>query len=107
MVHIYQTVDDIRLCRRLKRDTTERKRSVISILNQYTKFVKNAFRDFIQPSNVHADIIIPGKYKPIMIGFRNNRKSVDFIVQHIKNIAKCINFKEKMIKTKIYFIGET
>eukprot|EP00919_Chromeraceae_sp_WS-2016_P043522 GHVR01103953.1.p1 GENE.GHVR01103953.1~~GHVR01103953.1.p1 ORF type:complete len:100 (-),score=2.37 GHVR01103953.1:230-529(-) len=99
MVHIYQTVDDIRLCRRLKRDTTERKRSVISILNQYTKFVKNAFRDFIQPSNVHADIIIPG--------FRNNRKSVDFIVQHIKNIAKCINFKEKMIKTKIYFIGET
>ena len=58
---------------------------MISVLDQYNKFVKNAFRDFILPTIVYADIIIPG--------FRNNRISVDFIVQHIKNMAMRITFK--------------
>jgi uridine kinase len=90
-------LDDIRLCRRLRRDTTERGRSVISVLEQYNKFVKKAFRDFILPTAVYADIIIPG--------FRNNRVSVDFIVQNIKNMAKRITFKERAIKTKIFIFG--
>ena len=50
---------------------------------QYNKFVKNAFRDFIYPTIGYADLVIPGS--------RNNRISVDFIVQHIKNMAKKIN----------------
>ena len=58
---------------------------MIGVLDQYNKFVKNAFRDFILPTIVYADIIIPG--------FRNNRISVDFIVQHIKNMAMRITFK--------------
>lgn len=96
--HHYRS-DDIRLCRRLKRDTTERGRSVVSVLEQYNKFVKNAFRDFILPSIVYADIIIPG--------FRNNRVSVDFIVQHIKNMARRITFKERAVKTKTFIFGES
>lgn len=92
-------VDDIRLCRRLKRDTAERGRSVISVLEQYNKFVKKAFRDFILPTAVYADIIIPG--------FRNNRVSVDFIVQNIKNMAKRITFKERAVKTKTFIFGES
>jgi uridine kinase len=72
---------------------------VINILEQYNKFVKNAFRDFILPSIVYADIIIPG--------FRNNRVSVDFIVQHIKNIARRITFKERAIKTRTFIFGES
>lgn len=91
--------DDIRLCRRLKRDTAERGRSVMSVLEQYNKFVKNAFRDFILPTIVYADIIIPG--------FRNNRVSVDFIVQNIKNMAKRITFKERALKTKTFIFGES
>ncbi|XP_031472708.1 uncharacterized protein LOC116245181 [Nymphaea colorata] len=91
--------DDIRLCRRLKRDTAERGRSVISVLEQYNKFVKKAFRDFILPTAVYADIIIPG--------FRNNRVSVDFIVQNIKNMAKRITFKERAVKTKTFIFGES
>jgi len=66
---------------------------------QYNKFVKNAFRDFILPTNVYADIIIPG--------FRNNRVSVDFIVQHIKNMAMRITFKERAIKTRTFIFGES
>jgi uridine kinase len=81
----YINLDDIRLCRRLKRDTTERGRSIESVLVQYNRFVKDSFRDFILPTQIYADIIIPG--------FRNNRVSVDFIVQHIKNIARRITFK--------------
>lgn len=91
--------DDLRLCRRLKRDTVERCRSVISVLEQYNKFVKRAYRDFVFPTTVYADIIIPG--------FRNNRVSVDFIVQNIKNMARRITFKERAIKTKTFIFGES
>ena len=90
--------DDIRLCRRLKRDTTERGRTVVSVLKQYNLFVKNAFRDFIYPTISYADLVIPGQ--------RNNRISVDFIVQHIKNMAKKINIFEKAHKTKVFMFGE-
>jgi uridine kinase len=72
---------------------------VVNVLEQYNKFVKNSFRDFILPSMVYADIIIPG--------FRNNRVSVDFIVQHIKNMARRINYREKVSKTKIFIFGES
>ena len=72
---------------------------MISVLDQYNKFVKNAFRDFILPTIVYADIIIPG--------FRNNRISVDFIVQHIKNMAMRITFKERAIKSRTFIFGES
>ncbi len=81
----------------MKRDTTERGRSIESVLLQYNKFVKDSFRNFILPTMVYADIIIPG--------FRNNRVSVDFIVQHIKNIARRINYRETAARTKIYIFG--
>ena len=84
------------MCRRLRRDTTERGRSVISVLEQYNKFVKKAFRDFILPTAVYADIIIPG--------FRNNRVSVDFIVQNIKNMPKRITFKDVLAIKQIFII---
>ena len=61
----------------------ERGRTIVGVLKQYNKFVKNAFRDFISPTITYADIVIPGH--------RNNRISVDFIVQHIKNMAKKIS----------------
>ncbi len=61
--------------------------------------MKNAFRDFILPYMVYADIIIPG--------FRNNRVSVDFIVQHIKNMARRITFKERAVKTRTFIFGES
>ncbi|CAL5368317.1 unnamed protein product [Camellia sinensis] len=50
---------DVRLARRIQRDTTDRERNIENVLDQYTKFVKPSFDEFILPSKKHADIIIP------------------------------------------------
>ncbi|CAK7328292.1 unnamed protein product [Dovyalis caffra] len=50
---------DVRLARRIRRDTVERGRDISSVLEQYAKFVKPAFDDFVLPSKKYADVIIP------------------------------------------------
>ena len=50
---------DIRLARRLKRDISERGRSVESVIEQYNKYVKPAFENYIAPTMSYADIIVP------------------------------------------------
>ncbi|XP_040867120.1 uridine kinase-like protein 1, chloroplastic isoform X1 [Glycine max] len=67
---------DVRLARRIRRDTVERGRDVHSVLEQYAKFVKPAFDDFILPSKKYADIIIPRG--------GDNLVAIDLIVQHIR-----------------------
>jgi len=51
---------DIRLARRIQRDTLERGRDVESVLNQYLETVKPSHQAFIDPSKKNADVIIPG-----------------------------------------------
>lgn len=51
--------DDVRLIRRIKRDTSERARSVESIIDQYSTTVKPMHYLFVEPSKKNADIIIP------------------------------------------------
>ncbi|MCB9521993.1 MAG: uridine kinase [Myxococcales bacterium] len=53
------TDDDIRLMRRLRRDTIERGRSVEHILGQYEATVRPMHLAFVLPSRRHADVIIP------------------------------------------------
>lgn len=53
------TAADICLLRRIKRDTLERGRSLDSILDQYEKTVRPMFMEFVEPSKLFADIIIP------------------------------------------------
>eukprot|EP01121_Diplochlamys_sp_Union-15-3_P008136 TRINITY_DN2138_c0_g3_i1.p1 TRINITY_DN2138_c0_g3~~TRINITY_DN2138_c0_g3_i1.p1 ORF type:complete len:475 (-),score=61.98 TRINITY_DN2138_c0_g3_i1:34-1404(-) len=53
------TEPDIRLARRLHRDINERGRNIESIFQQYFKFVKPAFEDYILPTKKCADIVIP------------------------------------------------
>ena len=59
------TDDDIRLLRRLKRDISERGRSVENVMEQYQKFVRPMHLEVVQPSKRYADVIIPrgGKNK--------------------------------------------
>ncbi|XP_065877716.1 uridine/cytidine kinase UKL1, chloroplastic [Euphorbia lathyris] len=66
---------DVRLARRIRRDTVERGRDINSVLEQYAKFVKPAFDDFVLPSKKYADVIIPRG--------GDNHVAVDLIVQHI------------------------
>lgn len=53
------TDDDERLLRRLKRDITDRGRSVESVFHQYITFVKPMHLEFVEPSKRWADVIVP------------------------------------------------
>lgn len=54
--------EDIRLIRRIKRDTTERGRSLEHVLKQYLTTVKPMHHEFVKPTKRYADIIIPNDY---------------------------------------------
>lgn len=51
--------DDIRLMRRILRDTQSRGRDVASVCQQYLDTVRPMHQQFVEPSRVHAHVIIP------------------------------------------------
>jgi uridine kinase len=53
------TPADIRFVRRLKRDITDRGRTVESVIDQYVNTVRPMHEEFVEPSKRHADLIIP------------------------------------------------
>jgi len=53
------TPDDIRFIRRLKRDISERGRTVDSVIQQYLEVVRPGHYEFIEPTKTYADLIIP------------------------------------------------
>lgn len=53
------TDDDIRLIRRIQRDTAERGRSVQSVVSQYLRTVQPMHVQFVVPSKRNANIIVP------------------------------------------------
>ena len=53
------TDDDTRFIRRLQRDTTERGRTMQSVIEQYLDTVKPMHLEFVEPSKRYADLIIP------------------------------------------------
>ena len=71
------TDDDVRLARRIKRDTADRGRDVHGVIEQYTKFVKPMFDAYVSPSKKYADVIIPW-------AGGENGVAIDLIVQHIR-----------------------
>ncbi len=58
------TDPDLRLARRLKRDTEERGRSVDSVIDQYFGTVRPMHLEFVEGSKRYADLIIPEGYNP-------------------------------------------
>ncbi|MDN6205610.1 MAG: uridine kinase [Staphylococcus simulans] len=59
-VKIYVDTDaDLRILRRLMRDTKERGRSMESVIDQYMSVVRPMHNQFIEPTKRYADIIIP------------------------------------------------
>lgn len=71
------TDSDTRLARRLKRDTAERGRDTHGVIEQYFKFVKPAFDNFIAPATKQADIIVPRG--------GDNAVAIDLIIRQVKN----------------------
>ncbi len=74
------TPSDIRLIRRLKRDMIDRKRSLDSIINQYMAAVRPMHEAFVEPSKVHAHIIVPDG--------GHNKVAMDFLITKIKQLIK-------------------
>ncbi|KAL7413389.1 armadillo/beta-catenin/plakoglobin [Mrakia frigida] len=66
---------DLMLARRIRRDVEERGRDVMGIIDQYLRFVKPSYDNFVQPSSKFADIIVPGA---------QNNVAVELIVTHIR-----------------------
>ncbi len=66
---------DIRLMRRMRRDITERGRTVDSVMEQYEKTVRPMHLEFVEPSKRYADLIIPEGFNPV---------GVDLVVEKIK-----------------------
>lgn len=59
---------DTRFIRRLKRDVSERGRTMDSVIDQYVGTVKPMHLEFVEPSKRYADIIIPiGGHNPVAI----------------------------------------
>jgi uridine kinase len=50
---------DIRLVRRIRRDTLERGRTIESVLDQYVSTVQPMHLQFVEPSKRYADVIVP------------------------------------------------
>ena len=69
---------DIRLKRRILRDTVERGRSIESCLTQYIEQVKPMHEKYVEPSKKYADIIIPR-------GAKNN-KGIEILSKHLENM---------------------
>ena len=61
--------DDTRFIRRLRRDMTERGRTLDSVIEQYLSTVKPMHLEFIEPTKRYADIIVPqGGHNDVAIG---------------------------------------
>ncbi|GJJ08316.1 hypothetical protein Clacol_002527 [Clathrus columnatus] len=84
-----QCDSDLMLARRIRRDVSERGRNVEGVLEQYLRFVKPAFDNFVGPSSKYADIIVSGA---------NNSVAIDLITTHIR---KKLQDRSRHIRPKI------
>ena len=50
---------DVRLCRRIRRDVRKRGRTIESVIDQYLATVKPMHEQFVEPSKINADLIVP------------------------------------------------
>ena len=73
------TPDDIRFIRRLKRDISERGRTLESVCAQYLEVVRPVHFNFIEPTKVYAYLIIPeGGY---------NESALSVLIPFVKGIT--------------------
>ena len=76
-VKVFVDVDaDIRLIRRIRRDTQKRGRTLESVLEQYLTTVQPMHLQFVEPSKRYADVIVPRG--------GNNTVAIEMIVAKIQ-----------------------
>lgn len=72
------TDSDVRLIRRLRRDLSQRGRTVQSVMDQWCESVRPMHLEFVEPSKRYADLIIPEG------GF--NTVALDFVISRIEQV---------------------
>lgn len=72
--------NDVRFIRRLKRDITERGRSVDSIIRQYEQSVRPMHMQFVEPCKRYADLIIPEG--------GHNKVAIDLVKTKIRDLLR-------------------
>ena len=78
-VKIFVDTDpDVRLIRRMLRDISERGRTAETVINQYLKTVRPMHLEFVEPSKLYADVIIPEG------GF--NTVAMDMVIARIETL---------------------
>ena len=86
-VKIFVDTDaDIRLTRRIRRDITERGRTIESVLAQYEETVRPMHLEFVEPSKRYADIIIPEG--------GHNQVALDIVTARIQKLVAQIKDQE-------------
>ncbi|KAJ8588445.1 P-loop containing nucleoside triphosphate hydrolase protein [Rhizopogon salebrosus TDB-379] len=88
-----QCDSDLMLARRIQRDVKERRRSVEGVIEQYLRYVKPAFDNFVLPTARYADIV-PGS---------NNSVAIDLISTHIRRqmTERATHFRKHMASKTI------
>ncbi|KAG8832407.1 Uridine kinase [Serendipita sp. 399] len=88
-----QCDSDLMLARRIRRDVAERGRDVNGVIDQYLRFVKPSFDNFVQPSSRYADIILPPK---------ENASGINLVTEFIRRklSERSANLREKMALTE-------
>ena len=71
---------DIRLIRRIERDTRERGRTLSTTIFQYLDTVRPMDLEFVQPSRRYADIILPGGGQ--------NRVAIEMVVARLRDVLR-------------------
>ncbi len=80
-VKIYvDTADDLRFIRRLRRDVSERGRTVDRVIEQYLETVRPMHLEFVEPSKQYADVIIPRG--------GHNLKAIEMVVAQIQRMLR-------------------
>ncbi len=69
---------DIRILRRIQRDTLERGRTLESVIAQYLESVRPMHLEFVEPSKRWADLIVP-------IGAENER-ALEMLLHHVLGV---------------------
>lgn len=78
-VKIFVDTDaDLRFIRRLRRDLSERGRTLESVVSQYLSTVRPMHLEFIEPSKRFADVIIPEG--------GHNEVGIDLVIQKIRSL---------------------
>ncbi|KAI9598087.1 uridine kinase [Syncephalis fuscata] len=67
---------DVRLARRMKRDICERSRELRGVIDQYERFVKPMYDQYVHPTIQNADVIIPRGL--------DNHIAIDLIAKHVQ-----------------------